>query len=128
MKSTLVLAALIASTQALAGDFNYQNDIDPFGFDREPLVSSKSRAEVHADAHAALRAGEIHHSDHPTRAWRNLRSTKPREQVLAETREAARLGLLTSRGEAGLPQATPRQEEQIRVAGLRAIGVDVASN
>lgn len=47
-------------------------------------------------------------------------STKQREQVVAETLEAARLGLI-QRGELGLFQATAEQERLIELAGERAI-------
>lgn len=47
-------------------------------------------------------------------------STKPRAQVVAETLEAARLGLLTY-GELGPKQPTAAQERQIEMAGRRAL-------
>lgn len=127
MKTTLVFAALLVSTQVLAGQFNPYNDIDPFGFDKEPLISSRSRAEVHADARAALRAGEIPRGEAST-VDPVFRSTKSRTQIAAETREASRLGLLTTRGEGGRRQPTQRDEELIRLAGERALNANVASN
>jgi hypothetical protein len=50
---------------------------------------------------------------------------KTRAQVVAETREAARLGLLQHREE-GPIASTAEQESLIRRAGLRAIAIDVA--
>jgi len=44
---------------------------------------------------------------------------KSRAEVIAEWKEADRLGLLTI-SEAGLPESTPRQEAQIAAAGRRA--------
>jgi hypothetical protein len=41
---------------------------------------------------------------------------------VAETREARRLGLLDGRGELGPIVATPEQQRQIELAGLRVIG------
>jgi hypothetical protein len=98
----------------------FANDVDPFGFDREAFVSTRSRAEVVAELKAAKAAGElpvfgdigVQVADEP--------SFKPRAQVVAETLEAARLGLL-SYGETGPKQATPAQERQIQMAGLRAL-------
>ena len=53
-------------------------------------------------------------------------SSKTRAQVAAETREAARLGLLRY-GVLGPPQATAEQERQIKLAGMRAANHSAAS-
>lgn len=45
---------------------------------------------------------------------------KSRARVVAELREAQRLGLVTAGGEADPPQATPEQEALIVMAGERA--------
>lgn len=115
MKRSMILIAMLASTTAFA------NDIDPFGFEKQQFVSTKSRAEVAADAKAALAAGQIPQGEFVYVAEAPV-SQKTRAQVIAETREAARLGLLASRGEAGPVQPTAAQEAQIKLAGLRAIG------
>jgi hypothetical protein len=52
--------------------------------------------------------------------------TKSRAQVIAETREADRLGLL-SHGESYAVEATPEQTRQIEQAGLRALAIESAS-
>jgi Domain of unknown function (DUF4148) len=51
---------------------------------------------------------------------------KTRAQVLAETAEARRLGLIVY-GEADIPVATPEQEKLIAEAGKRAARQEVAS-
>jgi hypothetical protein len=48
-------------------------------------------------------------------------ATKSRAQVVAELREARRLGLV-GHGEVGAPSATPEQLRMIAGAGLRARG------
>ena len=120
-RTVLILASLLASTAAFA-----QNDIDPFGFEKQVFVSTKSRAEVDADARQALAAGQTSRGE--TVYVEYTPSVKSRAQVAAETREAARLGLLASRGEAGPVQPTAEQEQQIRLAGLRAIGNTAAAD
>ena len=109
-----VIASLLFSTAVRA------DDVDPFGFEKEHFISSKSRAEVVADLKGAQAAGQL-----PVRGEIGVRfvdapSTKPRAQVVAETLEAKRLGLLTY-GELGPMPATPAQEQQIQMAGMRAV-------
>jgi hypothetical protein len=51
----------------------------------------------------------------------------PRAQVVAEMKEAQRLGLLGSESnEAGMRIGTPAEQEAIRQAGLNAVGVNMA--
>jgi hypothetical protein len=115
MKRTLVLAALLVATSAFA------NDIDPFGFEKEHFQTSKSRAEVTADLKVAQATGQLPKYGEVGLQPLETKSIKTRAQVAAETREAARLGLLSGYGEAGPKQATPEQERQIELAGLRAL-------
>jgi hypothetical protein len=98
MKRTLVLAlvALAASSSAFAEDVDFY----PNGF-----VSSVIR-EAQSETDKAVAA-------------------KTRAQVVAETREAARLGLLNY-GEAGPREATSEQAVRIEEAGLRAVAVQSA--
>lgn len=72
---------------------------------------------------SAVACGISRDNDDP-HGFRNERLVggKSRAQVHAETLEAARLGLLTWRGDTPPPRPTSQQEEQIRLAGLRAIG------
>src|SRR5262249_11664582 len=114
------IASLLISISARA------NDVDPFGFEKEHFNSSKSRAEVVADVKAARAGGDL-----PAFGEIGVRvveapSILRREQVEAETREAARLGLLTY-GELGPKEATPEQERLIEMAGMRALERHVAS-
>jgi hypothetical protein len=113
-KSTVVLASLLVSTSVLA------NDVDPFGFEKEHFIASKSRAEVVTDLRAAQAAGQLPIPGELGVRFVDAPSIKPREQVVAETLEAARLGLL-GYGELGLKQPTPAQERQIELAGMRAL-------
>ena len=121
MKSILVIAALLVSTSVFA------NDVDPFGFEKDHFISSKSRAEVVADLKVAEATGQMPVFGEIGVKPVETRSTKPRAQVAAETREAARLGLLSGYGELGPKQATVEQEQQIKLAGLHAIGQTAAT-
>jgi hypothetical protein len=93
MKAFLFVSLLVSS-QAFAGGFNAQNDIDPFGFEQEAVASVKSRAEVGADAIAALRAGEIPSGELSAPTAQTM-SSKSRAEVMADAIEAARLGLIS---------------------------------
>jgi len=81
-------------------------------------ASSTSRAAVASDTIAALRAGQIQYGE-ASRFVDPVGVGVPRAQVVAETREAMRLGLLNPT-EAVPKFATPAQLEQIRLAGLKA--------
>ena len=86
--------------------------------------SQATRAEVQAQAAQANRAGLIARGEaQPSQAQATVVAGElSRAQVRAEAAEANRLGLI-ARGEV-LPVATPGQIEQIRLAGLRAVGKD----
>ena len=120
MKSAFVLAALLVAGAA------FGNDIDPYGFEKEHFQFSNSRAVVAADLKVAQAAGQLPGFGEVGVRPLETKSVATRAQVLAETREAARLGLLSSYGEAGPKQATFAQEQQIHLAGLRAIGQTTA--
>jgi len=120
------LACISALASILISASAYANDVDPFGFEKEHFISSKSRAEVTADVKAARGAGEL-----PAFGEIGVRvveapSVLRREQVEAETREAARLGLITY-GEQAPKVATPEQERLIQMAGMRALEHHMAS-
>ncbi len=110
----LACAVLAFATAARA------NDVDPFGFEKEHFITSKSRAEVVADRQAAQAAGDLPIQGELGVRVAETRSVKSRAQVVAETLEAQRLGLLTY-GEVGPRQATPDEERQIQMAGLQAV-------
>ena len=113
--ATAVFVSLVLSTAVRA------DDVDPFGFEKEHFNSSKSRAEVIADLKAAQAAGQLPVFGELGVRFADAPSVKSRAQVVAETREAARLGLLSGYGELGPKQATPEQEKQIELAGIRAV-------
>ncbi len=115
MKRTLLFAALFAISPAFA------SEIDPFGFDKQVFVSTKTRTDVRAELTAAQFAGELPVGEVGAR-FADVPSVKTRAQVVAETREAARLGLLRNREIGRLP-TTFAEQQLIRQAGLRAIGV-----
>ncbi|HYS11820.1 MAG TPA: DUF4148 domain-containing protein [Burkholderiaceae bacterium] len=111
---TFALASLVISAQALA------DDVDPFGFEKEHFISSKARAEVAADLRAAQAGGQVPIPGELGVKFVDARSIKPRAQVVAETLEAKRLGLI-SYGELESKQPTPAQERQIEMAGKQAL-------
>jgi hypothetical protein len=117
MKRKYLLIALLAAAPAFA------NDVDPYGFEKEHFSATGSRAQVVRDLEQARIAGQLPVAGEIGVRFIDAPSSKTREQVVAETREARRLGLLENRGELGPVLATPEQERQIAVAGLRAIGV-----
>jgi hypothetical protein len=120
MKSVIVLASLLISTSVFA------NDVDPFGFEKEHFVTSKSRTEVAVDLQIAQASGQMPVGELGVKPV-EIKSTRSRAQVAAETREAARLGLLSGYGELGPKQATVDQEQQIKLAGQLAIGHSAAA-
>jgi hypothetical protein len=114
-KTTVLLAALMASFGAMAQEATPAPEIDNF-------KSGKSRAEVAAETTSAVQAGLVARNDADVQRLAGLgfHPTKARVQVSAEAVEANRLGLI-ARGEMGVPQATPMQLESIRLAGERAL-------
>jgi hypothetical protein len=119
MKRVLILASLLVSTSVFA------NDVDPFGFEKQQSIGSTSRAEVVADLKLAQQQGQLPVGELGVKPI-DAPSIKSRAQVAAETREAARLGLLRH-GVLGPVQATVEQEQQITLAGLRAISHSAAT-
>jgi hypothetical protein len=94
----------LAAAPAIASD---DVDFHPNGFLSSAIRATQSaaaaeRAAARADAATAIAP-----------------ATKSRAQVAAETREAARLGLL-NRGEAGAAAPTAEQARRIEQAGARA--------
>lgn len=117
MQRTLILALLVASAPAFA------HDVDPCGFEQQHsnASSSLSRSQVVSQMRTPLPLSiKI---DDQGRAI-TAPSIKSRAQVVAETNEAARLGLLRV-NEIGPVAATAEQEQRIRQAGLQAAGHSV---
>ena len=91
------------------------------------ILSTKTRAEVKRELIAAEAQGPITYGEASPEP--QVASTMPRAQVVAEMNEARKLGLLAiSSKEPGMRLATPAEEEEIRQAGLDAIGVNMAHN
>jgi hypothetical protein len=122
--STLVVAIVgFASAAAFAQEVTTAPEIGNF-------VSQKTRAEVRVELLQAVAEHRIAHNEAQEQRLQTVGfvSTKSRAQVVAETREASRLGLI-SRNDADYPMATPTAE-QLRLvtqAGERARSTQVAS-
>lgn len=86
-----------------------------------PTGSTLTRAEVRAQAIAARDAGQLPDTDIVTFKV-PAGFEKTRTQVLAELNEAQRLGLVNVSDSEYPVIATQQQSEQVRQAGLRAIG------
>ena len=99
MKRTVVLATLLIATSAALA-----NDVDPFGFEEEHFQFSKSRAEVVAELKAAQAADQMPVGELGVKPV-ETKSTRTRAEVAAETRDAARLGLLSGYGGLGTQNA-----------------------
>jgi hypothetical protein len=117
MNRNYVLIALLAAAPALA------NDIDPFGLEKDHFMSDRSRAQVVAELKQAQIAGAMPVAGEVGVKFVDTPSRKTRAQVVAETSAAGRLGLLVNTGEGSPILATPAQERQIELEGLRANGV-----
>jgi hypothetical protein len=119
MKQFILLASLLASTSVFA------HDVDPNGFEKEHFNSSLSRDQAIAQSKTAS-APSIRIDDQGRAI--TAPATKARAQVAAETLEAGRLGLMSRSDVVGAVEATPEQERQINLAGMRAIGHSAAAN
>lgn len=120
---TIASAAAFALSLAHGAVLAESGDVDPLaGF-----VSTKTRAEVIAEAAAERTAGQVRVGEHAGEPVAAFVSTKSRAQVRAELREAQRLGLVGSRGDAQPRLTTPEEAEQIRQAGLRASSLQIAA-
>ncbi len=126
MMSTALVAVLMAaagaSVHAMAPAGGEGEDAQPL----TPFVSTLSRAEVRAEAQRARLAGEIAQGDQTLALEQRSRpSGLTRAQVVAELREAVRLGVIGHGDE--LIMATPQQQSLIRMAGERALAMQVAA-
>jgi hypothetical protein len=116
MKRKLLLAAgLIVASSAFADDV----DLLPNGYVSSVIRAAQSESIERA---AAVPAPSREAGAKPT----HVSSAKTRAQVIAETREAARLGLLNV-GESGTVDIAPEQLRQIEQAGLRALAIESAA-
>jgi hypothetical protein len=109
--------AIAARDAGLLGDKNVVTYKAP----ASKAVSTLTRAEVQSQAIAARDAGHFDHMDtQPLVVPTGFEKT--RVQVLAELNEAQRLGLVNVPDSEYPVIATAQQAEQVRQAGLRAIG------
>ncbi len=107
--------------QAIAArDAGQLPDTDIVTF-KVPAGSTVNRAEVRAQAIAARDAGQLPDTDIVTFKV-PAGFEKTRTQVVAELNEAQRLGLVNVSDPEYPVIATQQQSEQVRQAGLRAIG------
>jgi hypothetical protein len=81
--------------------------------------SLRSRADVNAEAVVAVREGRIARGDQTFVEAPVFVASRTRAEVKAETLAAIRLGLIPH-GELASRDATPAENEQIRLAGERA--------
>lgn len=109
--------AIAARDAGLLGDKNVVTYKAPVS----KTVSTLTRAEVQSQAIAARDAGHFVNMDtQPLVVATGFEKT--RVQVLAELNEAQRLGLVNVSDSEYPKIATAQQAEQVRQAGLRAIG------
>lgn len=110
-KLNTILTGLVAAVGFSAAAYAQEATL----FDTQAYMSTKSRAEVRAEAMGTVHSGEVTRFDHVALDGPG----KTRAQVRAEVLEARRLGVLQG-GEVS-QFATPEQLEQTRIAGLRAV-------
>lgn len=118
MKNLAIAIALVAasaSTAVFAEGASYEYP--------DNFKSAVTRAAVQADAAIAFKNGEMPVGE-VNMVAQPLRGTVSRAQVVAETREAQRLGLIGG-GEV-TPVATAAQLQAIQMAGQRAVAPQVA--
>lgn len=116
--ATTTLVALLGAGSAFAVEATQDDAI---------AVSSASRDSVKAQLASASRNGFVRLTEASPEPV--AQSTVTRTQVMAELREAQRLGVAgISSNEAGARVATAEQAEAIRQAGLRAVETNVARN
>ena len=117
---TLIATALFVSFAGTGAAFAQEGTQD---FPVPQLLSSTTRAEVIAELNAAPRSQPAGYGEASTAPM--AASQLSRAQVVAETREAMRLGL-TETTDGSVRVATPAQLEQIRAAGLRTLDNSLA--
>ena len=133
----IALTGTLASPSVLAGSGKHASMPEHRAFtygenasmpDYSNFVSTKTRAEVRAEAIAARLAGVFTYGENASMLdHSSFVSTKTRAEVVAELREARRLGLLPSRGDATEPLLpTPEQSRLIAEAGQRAAADRIA--
>jgi len=123
----LQLAALIAASLVAGSAF-----ADGAEYEYPQTVrSTVSRADVQAETIAAQRSGALSRNDFESapvaKAEVKLASNLQRVQVLAEAREARRLGLIAE-GDGSAPVPSASQLEQVRLAGVQSVQNHLAAS
>jgi hypothetical protein len=119
LQAALFAAATLVAGSAFADGAEYEYP--------QPITSSVSRAEVRAQVTApkAVVAQDEYARNQYAQSELSP-STLQRVQVVAEAREARRLGLIAE-GDSPIPVPTAGQSEQIRMAGIAAVNERVAA-
>lgn len=123
MAQTAPLTRADVQAQAIAARDAGLLDNDLVAYMSPPSAgtSTLTRAEVRAEAIAARDTGRLSHQEIPEPVFIATGPGKTRAQVVAETAEAKRLGLLDV-NDSDFPKIpTAAQAEQVRQAGLRAV-------
>lgn len=122
---TLITTLLAASFLTLAGSPVQASEVDDLPM--QPILSTLTRGDVRAEALKGPTLQQRLLSDWAPALVPSRATGMPltRTQVAAEAREALRLGVLDGHEYTRL--ATPQQLDSIRMAGERAVRMDVAS-
>ena len=124
MNSKIIIATTLIALVGAGSAFAQEGTQD---FPAAQFLSSNSRADVKAELATAQRNGTLvtytEASPAPVPG-----SELTRTQVVAELREAQRLGLVGVSNEGQYRIATQAEQESIRAAGLRAISTNVAQS
>lgn len=122
---TLIATLFAASLLALAGSPAQASEVDDLPV--QAFMSTLTRAEVRAELLKGPTLQQRLLSDwaHPLSAAPVSPQSLTRAQVAAEAREALRLGALDGHEFTSFP--TPQQLDSIRMAGQRAVRMEVAS-
>ena len=123
MNSKMIIATTLIALVGAGSAFAQEGTQD---FPAAQFLSSKSRVDVKTEL-AAQRNGTLvtYTEASPTQA---PASGLTRAQVVAELREAQRLGLVGISNEGDFRIATKAEQESIRAAGLRAVNTNVAQS
>jgi hypothetical protein len=118
MNNRLVIATALLALAGAGSAFAQEGTQD---FHNRDTLSTATRAEVKAAQRNSTEAVSYGEASPAQKAA----SQMPRAQVVAELREAQRLGLVGS-NDGEIRVATAAQQESIRQAGLRAVDTNLA--
>lgn len=122
LQAVALIAASLVAGSAFADGAEYQYP--------QPATSTVSRADVRAEAVAAMRGNAVANDEYQANQYPKAdvmaASTLLRAQVVAEAIEARRLGLIAE-GEGSSRVPTAGQLEQVRLAGQAAVAKHLAA-